>query len=79
MTRRAWAVGLAMVVTCGVGAPASAQADKMVAPQVFVRLLNANNQAQALTDWQPLPATLTSLGPYDIGVAIQTTSATANR
>jgi hypothetical protein len=72
------AAGAALVLGLSL-APAPAQADTMVAPQVFVRLLNANNEAQALTDWQPLPATLTSLGPYDIGVALQATSATANR
>lgn len=71
---------MALVASWPVGfATSSARADTLTAPQVFVRLLDANNQAVALTAWQPLSATLTSLGPYDIGIALQPTSATANR
>jgi hypothetical protein len=59
--------------------PATARADTVTAPQVFVRLVDPNNATVGVTPWQPLSATLTSMGPYDIGVALQSTAAEYNR
>jgi hypothetical protein len=70
------AVVIAMAI-CAVPAPASA--DSVTAPQVFVRLVDANNGTVGATPWQPLSATLSSMGPYEIGVALQATSAEYNR
>ena len=48
-------------------------ADTVVAPQVYVRLMEPDNETAPLSDWQPVApsATLGSLGPYEIGVALQ--------
>ncbi|MGZ4177404.1 MAG: hypothetical protein ACXVUX_14400, partial [Solirubrobacteraceae bacterium] len=56
-----------------------ATADTVTAPQVFVRLVDPSNATVGVTSWQPLSATLTSMGPYDIGVALQSTTAEYNR
>jgi hypothetical protein len=68
------AIALAMAVV-----PATAGADAVTAPQVFVRLVDPSNATVGTTPWQPLSATLTSMGPYDIGVALQSTTAEFNR
>ena len=55
--------------------PAVAQADTVVAPQVYVRLFSSyNNQP-----WVPLSATVTSMGPYELGIMLQQTGAEYNR
>ncbi len=47
----------------------------MIAPQVYVRLFSPyNNQP-----WVPLSATVTSMGPYELGIKLQQTSAEYNR
>ena len=60
-------------------APATAGADAVTAPQVFVRLVDPDNATVGASPWQPLSATLSSMGPYDIGVALQSTTAEYNR
>jgi hypothetical protein len=67
-------IALAMAVV-----PATAAADAVTAPQVFVRLVDPDNATVEKTPWQPLSATLSSMGPYDIGVALQSTTAEFNR
>ncbi|MGZ4314147.1 MAG: hypothetical protein ACXVR1_18790 [Solirubrobacteraceae bacterium] len=67
---------IAMAMTA---VPATASADTVTAPQVFVRLVDPSNATVGVTSWQPLSATLTSMGPYDIGVALQSTTAEYNR
>jgi hypothetical protein len=71
---------IAVVIAIAMGVvPATAGADAVTAPQVFVRLVDPDNATVGVTPWQPLSATLSSLGPYDIGVALQSTTAEYNR
>ncbi len=71
---------IAAVIALAMGvAPATAGADTVTAPQVFVRLVDPDNATVGQTPWQPLSATLSSMGPYDIGVALQSTTAEYNR
>ena len=67
-------IALAMTVVA-----ATAAADTVTAPQVFVRLVDPSNATVGETPWQPLSATLSSMGPYDIGVALQSTASEYNR
>jgi hypothetical protein len=80
-TVRGIGVGIALTaaLAAGLTAAAPAAADTVTAPAVYVRLVNPDNLTVPLTNWQPLSATLPALGPYDIGVALQSTTATANR
>ncbi|MGZ4299821.1 MAG: hypothetical protein ACXVVK_22525 [Solirubrobacteraceae bacterium] len=71
---------IAAVIAIAMGiVPATAAADTVTAPQVSVRLVDPSNATVGATPWQPLSATLTSMGPYDIGVALQSTTAEYNR
>jgi hypothetical protein len=70
------AVAIALAVLM---VPATASADSVTAPQVFVRLVDPNNATVGVTPWQPLSATLSSMGPYEIGVALQSTAGEYNR
>jgi hypothetical protein len=71
---------IAVVIALAMGVvPATADADTVTAPQVFVRLVDPSNATVGETPWQPLSATLPSMGPYDIGVALQSTTAEFNR
>jgi hypothetical protein len=71
---------IAVVIAMAFSAvPAAASADTVTAPQVFVRLVDPNNGTVGVTPWQPLSATLSSVGPYEIGVALQSTTAEYNR
>lgn len=71
---------IAAVIAIAMGVvPATAGADAVTAPQVFVRLVDPSNATVGTTPWQPLSATLPSMGPYDIGVALQSTTAEYNR
>jgi hypothetical protein len=71
---------IAAVIAIAMGViPATAGADVVTAPQVFVRLVDPSNATVGTTPWQPLSATLPSMGPYDIGVALQSTTAEFNR
>jgi hypothetical protein len=67
------AVLASLLTTAFVLAPA-AGADLLVAPQLFIR-------ADGASAWQPLASTLQtgSVGGYDVGVRLQTTSADFNR
>src|ERR1700759_561376 len=58
---------------------ASAGADTVTAPQVSMRLVDPSNATVGQTPWQPLSAAVSSMGPYDIGVALQSTTAEYNR
>ena len=68
------AIALAMVVV-----PAAARADSVTAPQVLVRLVDPSNATVGVTPWQPLSASLSSMGPYNIGIALQSTAGEYNR
>jgi len=71
---------IAVVIAMAMAAvPAPASADSVTAPQVFVRLVDPSNATVGVTPWQPLSATLSSMGPYDIGVALQATAGEYNR
>ena len=71
---------IAAVIAIAMGVvPATAGADAVTAPQVFVRLVDPSNATVGTTPWQPLSATLPSMGPYDIGVALQSTTGEFNR
>jgi hypothetical protein len=71
---------IAAVIAIAMGVvPATAGADAVAAPQVSVRLVDPDNATVAASPWQPLSATLPSMGPYDIGVALQSTTAEFNR
>ncbi len=72
------AIAVAIAIAMGVG-PAGAGADTVSAPQVFVRLVDPSNATVGQTPWQPLSATLSSMGPYAIGVGLQSTTAEYNR
>jgi hypothetical protein len=75
-------VGLATVAASLVCGAEVAAADTVVAPQVYVRQMDPDNATVRLSDWQPVSpsATVTTLGPYDIGVVVQSQpSAEANR
>lgn len=71
---------MAAVIAIAMGVvPATAESDAVTAPQVLVRLVDPSNATVGTTAWQPLSATLSSMGPYDIGVALQSTTAEYNR
>ncbi len=72
------AIAAAIAVVLGV-VPATAGADAVTAPQVSVRLVDPSNATVGVTPWQPLSATLSSMGPYDIGVTLQSTAGEYNR
>jgi hypothetical protein len=75
-SRRWNGASAALLATAAALVPATARADTLVAPQVFVRQVDPTVQ---VSPWQQLPATLSSFGPYEIGVRLQSTTATANR
>jgi hypothetical protein len=71
---------IAAVIALAMGVvPATAGAEAVTAPQVSVRLVDPSNATVGVSPWQPLSATLSSMGPYDIGVALQSTAAEYNR
>ncbi len=71
---------VAAVIALAMGVvPTTAGADAVTAPQVSVRLVDPDNATVGVTPWQPLSATLSSMGPYDLGVALQSTTAEYNR
>jgi hypothetical protein len=71
---------IAAVIAIAMGVvTAAAAADTVTAPQVSVRLVDPSNATVGVTPWQPLSATLSSMGPYDIGVTLQSTTAEYNR
>ena len=71
---------VAAVIALAMGVvPTTAGADAVTAPQVSVRLVDPDNATVGVTPWQPLSATLSSMGPYDLGVALQSTAAEYNR
>lgn len=71
---------IAVVIAVAMGAvPATAGADAVTAPQVFMRLVDPSNATVGVTPWQTLSATVSSMGPYEIGVALQSTTAEYNR
>jgi hypothetical protein len=72
------AIAAAIAVALGV-VPATAGADAVTVPQVSVRLVDPSNATVGVTPWQPLSAALSSMGPYDIGVTLQSTTAEFNR
>jgi hypothetical protein len=72
------AIAAAIALALGL-VPGTAGADTVTAPQVSVRLVDPGNATVGVTPWQPLSATLSSMGPYDIGVALQSTTAEYNR
>ena len=72
------AIAAAIALAMGV-VPAAAGADTVTAPQVFVRTVDPNNATVGTSPWQPLNATLSSLGPYNFGVTLQSTTAEYNR
>jgi hypothetical protein len=75
-------VGLATVGASFICGADVAAADTVVAPQVYVRTVDPNNETVPTSGWQPVApsVTLSTLGPFDIGVALQSQpSAEANR
>jgi hypothetical protein len=72
------AIAAAVALAVGV-IPATAAADSVTAPQVFMRLVDPSNATVGTTPWQPLSAAVSSMGPYDIGVALQSTAGEYNR
>lgn len=79
VTRAIGMLAAAAIALAAGALPATASADSVTAPQVFVRLVDPNNATVGTTQWQPLSATLSSMGPYDIGVALQSTAGEYNR
>jgi hypothetical protein len=71
---------IAAAIALGMGVvPATAGADAVVAPQVSMRLVDPSNATVGTTPWQPLSAAVSSMGPYDLGVTLQSTTAEYNR
>ncbi len=55
---------IAAVIAIAMGVvPATAGADAVTAPQVFVRLVDPSNATVGTTPWQPLSATFALDGP----------------
>jgi hypothetical protein len=73
------AIAATIAVAMGVVLPATAGADTVTAPQVFVRLVDPNSGTVAITPWQPFDAAVSSMGPYNIGVTLQSTAGEYNR
>jgi hypothetical protein len=72
MVRRTAVLGAALASLLAFVAPA-ARADTVAAPLLYMRLDDPDNQSVGITPWQPLGpnTTINSLGPYEIGVAVQ--------
>jgi hypothetical protein len=77
--RRVASTGFAVTALFASAFVANASADTVAAPMVYVRLVDVNDQTVGTSPWQPLSALLGSLGPYEIGVAVQPTTDVNNR